>query len=473
MEVPVARTLAALVAASDRRRSLRGGTAPVVAFRLSELRSRLLRERIFEDPNRLLTRLKRRGLLLELPAGSGDKAYQVPYPEELHRSLLEESFRSDLVDAGPVAPVPDESVEIHSMDAEFLAHLREVLDHRLAETVEFGATFNVESLARYLRGLFGDELYFDSLIAVLQQYALADAPLVAPTGRATGTTGFHLALFGPPGTGKTFAIDDLVRGNPKSGVPAHGLPGRNRYCGGITPAQFLRVGTYYTGRTFNFIVPEFNDWFKYRGMVEPLKLVMEQREVRWETTFGTVGPYTFHSFFSVNYNVRTAGPQDYWTTISDPNFAALEDRMLLRFHPMTRSRFRAVEASAERLELGELDFELAGRIRDHLTLVYAIETGHPLAARRFRARPVGLARSLYEGLRAVSDRALRATEFPKFSPRLKSRAVRLSAAAALLTYFAGEGDPILAIDSTAAAFARRFYEEEIRAREGRRGRVAG
>ncbi len=106
-------------------------------------------------------------------------------------------------------------------------------------------------------------------------------------------------------------------------------------------------------------------------MVEPLKLVMEQREVKWETTFGTVGPYTFRSFFSVNYNVRTAGAQDYWTTIGDPNFAALEDRMLLRFHPMTRGRFRAVEAAAERLELGELDFELAGRIRDHLTLVHA------------------------------------------------------------------------------------------------------
>ncbi|EQD73212.1 hypothetical protein B1A_05064, partial [mine drainage metagenome] len=127
------------------------------------------------------------------------------------------------------------------------------------------------------------ELYADSLLALLQQYALTDAPLVAPTGRVTGTTGFHLALFGPPGTGKTFSIDDLIRGNPRTGVPSHGLPGRNRYCGGITPVQFLHVGAAYTGRTFNFIVPEFNDWFKYRGMVEPLKLVMEQREVKWET----------------------------------------------------------------------------------------------------------------------------------------------------------------------------------------------
>jgi len=471
-EIPVARALAAVVAEADRRRTIRGVAAQPARWRLSDLRSRLLRDHVFEDPARLLGRLKRRGLLVELPGGGGDKTYHVPFPDELRRILADEAERADPADAGPLLPVPDERAEIRSMDSEFLERLRDVLDHRLQATVDFGKTFHVDVLARYLRELFGEELYFDSLISILQQYALADAPLIAPTGRPTGATGFHLALFGPPGTGKTFSIDDLVRGNPRSGVPAHGLPGRNRYCGGITPAQFLRVGSSYTGRTFNFIVPEFNDWFKYRGMVEPLKLVMEQREVKWETTFGTVGPYTFRSFFSVNYNVRTAGAQDYWTTIADPNFAALEDRMLLRFHPMTRARFKAVEASAERLELGELEFRLAEPIRDHLTLVHAIETGHPLVARKFRTRPVQLDRSLYTQLREVSDRALRTTNFPKFSPRLKSRAVRLAAAASLLTYFARPADASLTIGAGEADFARRFYEEEIRAREGRHGRAA-
>jgi hypothetical protein len=471
-EVPIARVLAALVFDADRRRSVRGVATQTARFRLSELRSRLLRDRVFEDPARLLTRLRRRGLLLELPSGGSERVYQVPYPDDLHQLLLDEAERSESPETGPVMPVPDERAEIRSMDSEFLDRLREVLRDRLEETVAFGRTFDVEKLAAYLRDLFGEELYFDSLISLLQQYALADAPLIAPTGRTTGTTGFHLALFGPPGTGKTFSIDDLVRGNPRSGVPPHGLPGRNRYCGGITPVQFLRVGASYTGRTFNFIVPEFNDWFKYRGMVEPLKLVMEQREVKWETTLGTVGPYTFRSFFSVNYNVRTAGAQDYWTTIGDPNFAALEDRMLLRFHPMTRARFRAVEASAERLELGELDFALAGPIRDHLTLVHAIETGHPLAAAKFRARPVRLERNLYDRLREVSEKALKLTDFPKFSPRLKLRAVRLAAAAALLRYFGEPGPGPLAIGKLEIDFARRFYEEEIRAREGRHGRVA-
>ena len=470
-DIAVARVLASLVADSDRRRTVRGVAAQTARFRSSELRTRLLRERVFEDATRLLSRLKRRGLLIEAPEGRGDKVYQVPYPDELRRLLLDEIGRSEAVEPSALQPVPDESAEIRAMDSEFLDLLRDILRSRLDETVEFGRTFTVDALSEYLRGLFGEALYFDSLISLLQQYALADAPLIAPTGRITGATGFHLALFGPPGTGKTFSIDDLVRGNPRTGVPAHGLAGRNRYCGGITPVQFLRVGASYTGRTFNFIVPEFNDWFKYRGMVEPLKLVMEQREVKWETTFGTVGPYTFRSFFSVNYNVRTAGAQDYWTTIGDPNFAALEDRMLLRFHPMTRDRFRAVEASAERLELGELDFALAGRIRDHLTLVHAIETGHPLVAAKFRARPVRLERTLYDSLRGVSEKALKTTSFPKFSPRLKSRAVRLAAAASLLTYFASPAPGPIPIGPREVDFARRFYEEEIRAREGRHGRA--
>ncbi len=141
------------------------------------------------------------------------------------------------------------------MDGEFLAQLRDIVDHRLEATIEYGRTLGIGHLAAYLKGLFGEALYSDSLVSLLQQYALADVPLLAPTGRPTGSTGFHLALFGPPGTGKTFSIDDMIRGKPRSGVPPHGLPGRNRYCGGITPVQFLRVGASYAGRTFNFIVP--------------------------------------------------------------------------------------------------------------------------------------------------------------------------------------------------------------------------
>ncbi|HEV2316186.1 MAG TPA: hypothetical protein VGV89_01240 [Thermoplasmata archaeon] len=471
-ELGIVRVLAGLVADADRRRSVRGVSAGAAKITLSELRGRLLKERVFEDPARLLLRLRRRGLLEETAETRTDRTYQIPAPEVLKEALMGELARAEIAESATYTPVPDESNEIRAMDGEFVARLREVLAYRLEATLAFGRTIGVVDLRRYLEGLFGEALALDSLIALLQQYALADVPLLAPNGRTTGSTGFHLALFGPPGTGKTFAIDDLVRGNPRTAVPAHGLAGRNRYCGGITPVQFLRVGAYYSGRKFNFIVPEFNDWFKYKGMVEPLKLVMEQREVKWETTLGTVGPYTFRSFFTVNYNVRTGSSADYWTTVADPNFAALEDRMLLRFHQMTRERFRAVESAAERLELGGLDFHLAEPLRDHLTLVHAIETRHPLVAGHFRSKSVRLDPKLYDRLRAVSEKALERTPHPTFSPRLKGRAVRLAAASALLRYFAHDDDETLPIGPDEGALAEEFYQEEIRAREGRRGSAA-
>ncbi len=459
----MARVLAAVVADADRRRIGPAGQSAPAQFRLSEVRGRLLRDRVFQDPTKLLTRLRRRGFLEEIPEGRSDRIYLVRAPGELRRQLW-----ADAEPADRIAPVPDEAAEIHAMDTEFFRALKDLLDHRLDATLDFGRSFSIDRLAAYLKELFGEELYLDSLLALLQQYAVSDVPLVAPTGRVTGATGFHLALFGPPGTGKTFSIDDLIRGNPRTGVPAHGLPGRNRYCGGITPVQFLHVGAAYTGRTFNFIVPEFNDWFKYRGMVEPLKLVMEQREVKWETTWGTVGPYTFRSFFTVNYNVRTSGGSDYWTTISDPNFAALEDRMLLRFHPMTRARFRAVEESAERLELGEITFDLSPKIRDHLLLVHAVQTGHPLVSGRFSPRPIRLARNLYDRLREVSEEGLARSDHPNFSPRLKSRAVKLAATAGLLAFFGGPGRDAVDLGAREIEFARRFYEAEIDSRTGRR-----
>ncbi len=439
-DVPVARVLAALVADADRRRTVRGYTTQPARVRLSDLRTRLLRDRVFEDPGRLIGRLKRRGLLAELSSG-GEKSFEIPYPDALRQLLLDEVARAETVESGPVSPVPDEPAEIRAMDGEFLDHLREVLHYRLEETLEFGRTFDIERLAGYLKGLFGEALYFDSLISLLQQYALADVALLAPTAQPPVRRDSISPSSAPRELGRPSPSTTWSEATPAAGSLLTDCPAGIGYCGGITPVQFLRVGAAYTGRTFNFIVPEFNDWFKYRGMVEPLKLVMEQREVKWETTLGTVGPYTFRSFFSVNYNVRTAGADDYWTTIGDPNFAALEDRMLLRFHPMTRERFRAVEASAERLELGELDFALAGRIRDHLTLVHAIETGHPLVASRFRRRSVRLERPLYDALREVSEKALKTTRFPKFSPRLKSRAVRLAAAAALVAYFREPDEP--------------------------------
>lgn len=142
-------------------------------------------------------------------------------------------------------------------------------------------------------------IFFDHLLSITQHYSICDAEVISETGFKAANTGFNLALFGEPGTSKTFAVKSMMLGNENLGVPPHGLPSINRYCGGMTPAMFIAIGEAYVGGRFNFIVPEFNDWFKYRGMVEPLKLAMERGEIRYETKSYTVGPYRFTSFFSV------------------------------------------------------------------------------------------------------------------------------------------------------------------------------
>ncbi|HDM92718.1 MAG TPA: hypothetical protein ENG69_04935, partial [Candidatus Korarchaeota archaeon] len=157
-----------------------------------------------------------------------------------------------------------EMPEIMRMESEFQRHLREVLDVRFEEVAEFGKTFSAAKLAERLSSTFGRLLYYDILLAIAQQYSIADAPVIsATTGRVTMRTGFNLALFGEPGTGKSFSIAAMILGDDRRSIPAHGLPGRNRYCGGMTPAKFIRLGQAYEGLKYNFIVPEFNDWFKY------------------------------------------------------------------------------------------------------------------------------------------------------------------------------------------------------------------
>ncbi|NIR86122.1 hypothetical protein GWO13_00565, partial [Candidatus Bathyarchaeota archaeon] len=152
----------------------------------------------------------------------------------------------------------------------------------------------------------------------------------------------------------------------------------------------------YVKRTFNFIVPEFNDWFKYKGMVEPLKLAMERGAIKYEMHREVVGPYRFNSFFSVNYNVSTYG-RGYEVTVQDPNFNAIEDRMLCRLHTLTKQRYVEIAQSQMRLAFGEIDIEKGARkVRDHLTLVYAIETEHPLVKGRFPYKPVMITPQAYD-----------------------------------------------------------------------------
>jgi len=361
-----------------------------------------------------------------------------------------------------------ERQRIESMDKELDEYLNALLKRRLDATIKFGKTFSVTSLASYLKDLFGPLLYFDSLLSIIQQYGLADTEIIHEHGKTGMRTGWNLSLFGEPGTGKSFSTRDMILGKLDAKVFPHGIPGRNRYAGGMTPARFIRIGQAYVKRTFNFIIPEFNDWFKYKGMVEPLKLAMERAEIKYEMHREVIGPYRFNSFFSVNYNVSTYG-RGYEVTVQDPNFNAIEDRMLCRLHTLTKQRYVEIAQSQMKLAFGKIDIERgAQQIRDHLALVYAIEMEHPLVKGRFPYKPVMItpqAYDLIEGARkAILEQIPR--EFVRFSARLEDRAIRFACAASLPSYFRSDMDYI-PVSEDALRYAVQLYVEEasVRSRE--------
>lgn len=358
-----------------------------------------------------------------------------------------------------------ERKEIEKMDVEFDQYLSGLLRSRLDATIQFGRTFSVTTLANYLTELFGPILFFDSLLSITQQYGLADTEIVHEHGKTGMRTGLNLSLFGEPGTGKSFSTRDMILGKPDSKILPHGVPGRNRYAGGMTPARFIRIGQAYADRVFNFIVPEFNDWFRYRGMVEPLKLAMERGEIKYELHREVVGPYRFKGFFSVNYNVATLG-RGYEVTVQDPNFNAIEDRMLCRLHRLTKERFIEIAQSQMKLALGEIDIEKGARqIRDHLTLVYAIETGHPLIGDRFSAKPVLITPEAYGWVEKARSAILERIpeEVVSFSARLEDRALRFACAASLLNYFQSDLDYV-PVGEDALKYALQLYVEEASVR---------
>ena len=372
------------------------------------------------------------------------------------------AFESDIAKA--------EYNRIKKMEQEFGDYISELIETRLDDVVQFGKEMSILSLAEYLKTMFGNILYFDSLLSFSQQYGLADVAVINPEGHVAMRTGFNLAFFGAPGTGKTFSINDMTRGNNKKGVKAHGLPGRNRYCGGITPARFIRMGEAYQDKRFNFIIPEFNDWFKYKGMVEPLKLALEQGEITYETKHETIGPYKFSSFFSTNYNTKVL-EEGYKITVADPNFNAIEDRMLCRLHKMTEARYRAIANSQKALAMGTINMDNAQEFRDHLTLVYAIQTQHKIVKDKFSFKNILLTADVYKKIDDAKEAILSAlsqlkSKIVPFSPRLERRAIQLASAMSIVSYFKSDEDYIK-IDDKALDFAIKFFVEEavIRSQE--------
>ncbi|HLE74713.1 MAG TPA: hypothetical protein VI864_01530, partial [Candidatus Bathyarchaeia archaeon] len=358
----------------------------------------------------------------------------------------------------------DERRKTEEMDEELNSYLNDLIKNRLSQTIKFGKTFSASYLADYLQSLFGQLLYFDGFLSIIQQYAIADVEIVNPQGKTGMRTGWSFALFGEPGTGKSFSTRDLIIGVPDGKIQPHGVPGRNRYCGGITPARFMRIGQAYVGRTFNFIVPEFNDWFRYSGMVDVLKIAMERGEIKHELHREVIGPYRFDSFFSVNYNTRVMG-RGYEVTIGDPNFNAIEDRMICRLHRLTKERYVEIAQSQMRLALGEMSVDEGARqIRDHVALTYAIETGHPLVRGRFPQKLVMITAETYEAISRAREAILKRIRGSlKFSARLESNVIKFACAASLLNYFNLDLDYI-PVSADAVERAIKLYVEEASVR---------
>ncbi|NIW12946.1 MAG: hypothetical protein GWN31_03215 [Candidatus Thorarchaeota archaeon] len=122
-----------------------------------------------------------------------------------------------------------------------------------------------------------------------------------------------------------------------------------------------------------------------------------------------------------------------------------------------------------RLALGEIDIEKgAQQIQDHLTLVYAIETEHPLVRGRFPYKPVRITPQAYDLIENARKAILEQIphEFVRFSARLEDRAIRFACAASLLSYFRSDMDYI-PVSEDALRYAVQLYVEEasVRSRE--------
>ena len=74
------------------------------------------------------------------------------------------AFESDIARA--------EYNRIKRMDGEFEDYLADLLENRLEETIDFGKDMSIAYIAEYFRRMFGDILYFDSLLSLTQQYGL-------------------------------------------------------------------------------------------------------------------------------------------------------------------------------------------------------------------------------------------------------------------------------------------------------------
>ncbi|MBM4031374.1 MAG: hypothetical protein FJ291_06255 [Planctomycetes bacterium] len=139
--------------------------------------------------------------------------------------------------------------------------------------------------------------------------------------------------------------------------------------------------------------------------------------------------------------------------------------MLVRMHRMTKQRLRELSRSQRELALGRLKMPLAGDIRNHLTLVYAIQTQHPLVRGRFEPKQIVLRESFFEALEKAQALLLEQIRGELlFSVRVRQNAIKLAGALTLFSYFQQQGTR-LEIPDEARNLALKFFVEEVAIRQ--------
>ena len=138
--------------------------------------------------------------------------------------------------------------------------------------------------------------------------------------------------------------------------------------------------------------------------------------------------------------------------------------MLCRLHKMTEQRYRAIAESQKALALGTINMDKADKIRNHLLLVYAIETQNKMVRDRFSVKNISLTAKVYKKIEEAKEEILVAlrrlkSKIVPFSPRLERRAIQLACAMSLSSYFR-TGDQHIRVDENALNFAIKFFVEE-------------
>jgi hypothetical protein len=118
------------------------------------------------------------------------------------------------------------------------------------------------------------------------------------------------------------------------------------------------------------------------------------------------------------------------------------------------------------LALGEISVDKgAQQIRDHVSLIYAIETGHPLVKGRFPKKPVMITAETYKVISRAREAILKRIPHDslRFSARLETHVMKFACAASLLTYFGSDLDYIPVSEDT-LNWAVKLYVEEASVR---------